>query len=289
MSLSEWKSNLKRLVGGRPEWSADAEFDYYRVDAALCASHREHQAEFAREAHFTGLRIAKGHGLLDTALVAGAHVLDLGAGECCLSEALALSLGAASVWAVDAVPKQIWAAAEKYHDDARLRFMVADARKLPFEVGSFDLVTANLLLHHLEPLAPVLAEVARVLRPGGRFSASEPSPLVGMLVHEKTSANEAPISPKHVRDALATAGFEAVETAYYWNRIDTTALGPLSPGYRVVARKPGEAPRTPPRLTRKLEKCALPGLWTDPTSSFRELADAQVEAIARLTRIATGR
>ena len=44
----------------------------------------------------------------------------------------------------------------------------ADARVLPFRDGSVDVVTSALGLVVVQPLATVLAEVARVLRPGGR-------------------------------------------------------------------------------------------------------------------------
>jgi ubiquinone/menaquinone biosynthesis C-methylase UbiE len=43
------------------------------------------------------------------------------------------------------------------------------AEDLPFPDASFDLVTAYSVLHHLADHRPVLAEVARVLRPGGVF------------------------------------------------------------------------------------------------------------------------
>ncbi len=49
----------------------------------------------------------------------------------------------------------------------RVRFRLADGRRLPFPDGAFDLVVSNSLLHHLPDPAPVLDEVARVLKPGG--------------------------------------------------------------------------------------------------------------------------
>ncbi|MCQ4211662.1 class I SAM-dependent methyltransferase [Streptomyces longispororuber] len=45
----------------------------------------------------------------------------------------------------------------------------ADTRQLPFADGTFDAVTAIWLLHLLDDAAPVVAEAARVLRPGGVF------------------------------------------------------------------------------------------------------------------------
>jgi len=46
---------------------------------------------------------------------------------------------------------------------------VADGMRLPFCDDSFDLVTANMVLEHLEEPDAVFAEVTRVLAPGGHF------------------------------------------------------------------------------------------------------------------------
>ncbi len=113
--------------------------------------------------------------MLDTSTLAGATVLDIGAGECLVSASLA-RLGATEVWALDAVPKQIWAAAEHHGGDSRLNFVIADATDSPFDDGSFDFVVANLVVHHVEPLESLASEVFRILRPGGLFAAFEPNP-----------------------------------------------------------------------------------------------------------------
>jgi len=49
------------------------------------------------------------------------------------------------------------------------RWTCADATRLPFRDGSFDLVFNNSLLEHVPAWRAVLAETARVLRPGGVF------------------------------------------------------------------------------------------------------------------------
>lgn len=53
--------------------------------------------------------------------------------------------------------------------DSRIEFHVTDAECLPFEDGHFNLVTMVNVLHHLESYRGILAEVARVLAPEGRF------------------------------------------------------------------------------------------------------------------------
>jgi SAM-dependent methyltransferase len=51
-------------------------------------------------------------------------------------------------------------------------FVVFDGVHLPFEDGSFDAVYCKQVLEHVRAPAPLLAEVARVLRPGGLFAGS---------------------------------------------------------------------------------------------------------------------
>ncbi len=58
------------------------------------------------------------------------------------------------------------AAARERGLDARL----ADVRELPFADGSFDAVTCNHTLYHVDDRDRAVAELARVLRPGGRFA-----------------------------------------------------------------------------------------------------------------------
>jgi SAM-dependent methyltransferase len=51
-----------------------------------------------------------------------------------------------------------------------------DAGALPFDDGAFDLVLGHAVLHHLPDVLAALAEMRRVLRPGGTlFFAGEPS------------------------------------------------------------------------------------------------------------------
>ena len=49
------------------------------------------------------------------------------------------------------------------------QFLVADVQALPFDDRRFDVVTANHMLYHVPDRRKAIAEVWRVLRPGGRF------------------------------------------------------------------------------------------------------------------------
>jgi ubiquinone/menaquinone biosynthesis C-methylase UbiE len=52
---------------------------------------------------------------------------------------------------------------------ANLEFRLADAEELPFDDGSFDLVTCRIAPHHFGDVSRFVREVARVLRPSGIF------------------------------------------------------------------------------------------------------------------------
>jgi SAM-dependent methyltransferase len=52
----------------------------------------------------------------------------------------------------------------------------ADGRRMPFADAAFATVVSNSVLEHIPDVEPVLAEVARVLRPGGHFYFCVPGP-----------------------------------------------------------------------------------------------------------------
>jgi ubiquinone/menaquinone biosynthesis C-methylase UbiE len=100
-----------------------------------------------------------------TELEGSATVLDLGCGDGQISRMLAA--GGAGVVGVDPTWNQIRVAAERGGGVAYGR---AAAHELPFADESFDAVIACLVFEHIDAVDEAIAEVARVLRPGGRFA-----------------------------------------------------------------------------------------------------------------------
>ena len=94
-----------------------------------------------------------------------ASVLDIGCGEGQISR-LAGDVGASRVVGLDPTWAQLSVARERGGPPAYCRG-VADA--LPFPAESFDAVVACLVFEHIEAVDEALAEVGRVLTPGGRF------------------------------------------------------------------------------------------------------------------------
>ena len=99
------------------------------------------------------------------ALAGAARVLEVGTGEGQVARAAAAA-GAHAVVGIDLSTNQI-VEAQRRGDGPRYAQATADA--LPFADGAFDAVVACLVFEHIDTVDEAVAEVARVLRPGGRF------------------------------------------------------------------------------------------------------------------------
>ena len=105
----------------------------------------------------------------------GMRLLDLGCGPGTISVGLAEAVAPGELHAIDMEDTQIEmaraAARAGGHENAFFR--TGDATDLPFEDASFDVVHCHALLNHVPGTQAVLAEVRRVLKPGGLMAARE--------------------------------------------------------------------------------------------------------------------
>jgi len=96
---------------------------------------------------------------------AGAEVLELGSGPGHVSGVLADA--GAKVTGIDFSRDMVDVAARRYPG---ITFRQADAEELPFGDETFDAVVSNFVVHHLARPEKVFTEIARVLKPKGRFA-----------------------------------------------------------------------------------------------------------------------
>ncbi|MEV4314955.1 class I SAM-dependent methyltransferase [Actinocrispum sp. NPDC049592] len=114
--------------------------------------------------------------------VAGRRILDAGCGAGTVTEGLRDR--GAIVSGFDSSTKMVELARKRLGPDTDLR--VADITgPLPYPDGTFDDVVAALVLHYLEDWTAPLAELRRVVKPGGRLIVVVNHPMIYKLVNPK--------------------------------------------------------------------------------------------------------
>ncbi len=99
----------------------------------------------------------------------GLDWLEVGCGTGALSAAIVAACSPKSLAAVDASPGFL-ATAEAGVTDPRVTFLVADAQALPLAADSADIAVSALVLNFVPDRAKALAEMSRVVRPGGKVA-----------------------------------------------------------------------------------------------------------------------
>ena len=123
------------------------------------------------------------------------RVLDVGCGTGALAYALAPLVG--EVVGVDSTEEYVAAAREGAPDGCT--FVLGDAEALPFPYGDFDLVGCLRVLHHVGRPELVVAEIARVTRPGGRILIADQLGDVDPMRSLEVDRFERARDPSHTR------------------------------------------------------------------------------------------
>jgi demethylmenaquinone methyltransferase/2-methoxy-6-polyprenyl-1,4-benzoquinol methylase len=104
----------------------------------------------------------------------GEAVLDVASGTADLALAFAKRAGAENVWQTDINEAMLKVGRDRLANDGLITpNALADAEKLPFASESFDIVTVAFGLRNMTHKDIALAEMTRVLKPGGRLFVLE--------------------------------------------------------------------------------------------------------------------
>ncbi len=122
--------------------------------------------------------------------------LDIATGTGDLAFALSRQPGIDLALGIDLLPEMIAQGQVKNKDKTpnknraagtadRVTFIVGDALSLPFPDNAFACATAGFSLRNMPDLPSALAEMARVVRPGGRVTTLELTPMLGQSVKSR--------------------------------------------------------------------------------------------------------
>lgn len=151
--------------------------------------------------------------LLEPFLTKETRFLEIGAGDCALS--LALAPRVHRVWALD-VSEAITRAASPPEN---FKLVLSDGCSIPIASNSLDMAYSNQLMEHLHPddATAQLEEIARVLVPGGRYLCITPHRYSGP--HDISKFYDSKATGLHLKEytvrelgqLLRTAGFHSVQ------------------------------------------------------------------------------
>jgi ubiquinone/menaquinone biosynthesis C-methylase UbiE len=144
----------------------------------------------------------------------GGKALEVGCGRGVGVEIILDRFGAGSVDAFDLDPDMVARARARHAGrGTRARFWVGDAEHIQAEDAAYDAVFDFGIIHHVPAWRNAVREVARVLKPGGRFYAEE---VLAPFIHHPLwrTLLDHPMEDRFDRrsfaDALADAGLEVL-------------------------------------------------------------------------------
>jgi len=190
-------------------------------------------------ADYDRLGLRPGDRLLDLGCGFGRHAFEaLRRG----AHVVACDLGIDELQQVRATVAAMWDA-DEVAPDVVLETANGDATHLPFADGAFDRVIASEVMEHIDDDVAALAELTRVLRPGGTIAITVPATLPERICWRLSSDYHAPaaagghvrIYGRHeLRRRMAAAGLvvdgdhraHALHSPYWWLRC---AVGPNRP------------------------------------------------------------
>ena len=145
------------------------------------------------------------------------RILDVGCGTGLFAERLRAALPQCEIYGVDLVPGMLDRGQPRWRQDrGHILPVLGDSERLPFESGCFDIVTCANSFHHYPRQDRAVAEMRRVLCPGGRLMVIDGyrDSLWGWFIFDVCVANvEGDVhhaSARRFRELMTEAGLHGV-------------------------------------------------------------------------------
>ena len=138
-------------------------------------------------------------------------VLEIGGGSGAMAAGAASTFGDVRITVTDVDQTMVDAARTRLAVYPKVNVQKADVTALPFDTGSFDMVTCYLMLHHVIDWEGVLVEVSRVLKPGSTFIGYDLTDTrLARWIHRVDGSPHRLIAPNELADQLQVAGLREI-------------------------------------------------------------------------------
>ncbi|MGH9021369.1 MAG: class I SAM-dependent methyltransferase [Acidimicrobiales bacterium] len=221
-------------------------------------------------ARYDRLGLATGDTVLDLGCGFGRHAFEAARRG---ASVVALDAGRDEVEGVVATFVAMVQAGELVSGETRAAAVQADALHLPFADASFDRIIASEVLEHIPDDAAVMAELARVLRPGGTMAVTVPrfgpesvnwalSDAYHLVPGGHVRIYRRAVLERRLRDAgLRVTGHHfahGLHSPYWWLKCLVGTTNDANPLVRAYHRLLVWDIVKAPRFTRALEAAAAP-------------------------------
>ncbi|MCZ4491646.1 MAG: hypothetical protein JWP53_577 [Conexibacter sp.] len=179
-------------------------------------------------------------------LAPGARLLDAGCGS---GRTLDELVRYGRVSGIDLSPQAVAAAQRRGHQDVR----VGRVEQLPFADGTFDVVTCLDVIEHTPDDRASLAELRRVVRPGGLLLATVPAYQGLWSWHDEVNLHFRRYDSASLRAAAREAGWEVVGDTHFNSLLLAPAAAVRLAQRRRRRHAHSDLDLTPPRLNGLLE------------------------------------
>ncbi|MBZ5736408.1 class I SAM-dependent methyltransferase [Nocardioides sp. TRM66260-LWL] len=144
-------------------------------------------------------------------------VLEIGGGSGAMAAGVARAYPGVRLTVTDVDEAMVASAGERLAPFPQVEVTLADVTNLPFQTARFDAVTSYLMLHHVIDWVDALAEVARVLKPGGALIGYDLTDTrLARAIHRADGSPHRIIAPDELRDGLRVAGFTEITIRPAW-------------------------------------------------------------------------
>jgi ubiquinone/menaquinone biosynthesis C-methylase UbiE len=159
--------------------------------------------------------------VLELAALEGVEcLLDAGCGTGLMVLRIAARHPGCTMHGIDLSPKMI-AAAQRDAERQGLQadFRVGSITELPYPEASFDVAITNIMYHHLDLAEKhqAVSEIARVLRPGGRYVSAEFGPRARNALQRRLAKGEYTLYPSHLAEAGLVIAYEEL-SRFAWGK-----------------------------------------------------------------------
>ena len=165
-------------------------------------------------------KVFRQHVLELVALEGGEWLLDAGCGTGMMALRIAARYPNCTVHGIDLSPKMI-AVAQRDAEEQGLAvdFRIGSITDLPYPDASFDVALTNIMYHRLDlaEKRQAVAEIARVLKPGGRYISSEFGPRARNALQRHLAKGEYTLYPSHLTEAGLAITHEELG-AFAWGK-----------------------------------------------------------------------